>query len=177
MEIWKDIKGYEGLYQVSNLGRVRSLGNGNSSNSKFKIRKLDKSSKYYRIILSNNKKRDKYLVHRLVAEAFIPNPENKPEIDHKNTDVTDNRVENLRWVTRVENLNNPITRARKSKVQTNGKKSKPVLQYTIFDEFVREWPSINETGREGFNMSGVWLCCIGKQNTSHGFKWKYKEVS
>lgn len=108
MEIWKDIEGYEGLYQVSNEGRVKSLG-GN----RYKvIRILDGNVSiqgYNRVNLFKDGKPKTYYIHRLVAEAFIPNLDNKPCIDHCNTIRTDNRVENLRWCTYEENNNNPIT--------------------------------------------------------------------
>ena len=108
-EIWKDVKNYEGLYQVSNLGRIKSL-NYNHTN-KEKILELFKNNQGYMIICLHKKGRQKtFRVHRLVAEAFIPNPKNKPEIDHINTIRDDNRVENLRWVTRKENSNNELTK-------------------------------------------------------------------
>ena len=105
-EVWKDVVGYEGLYQVSNMGNVKSVGYG-----KERVLKPGKDSrKYLTVSLSKSKKPKTFLVHRLVAQAFIPNPDNKPCIDHINTITTDNRVENLRWVTPKENVNNPLTR-------------------------------------------------------------------
>lgn len=104
-EIWKDVVGYEGYYQVSNLGNVRSIKYGKISNMYLRKHKYG----YMTIRFSVNGIVRGYKIHRLVAEAFIPNPENKPHIDHINTIRTDNRVENLRWVTRTENANNPLT--------------------------------------------------------------------
>lgn len=117
IEIWRDIKGYEGKYKVSNLGRVKSVRRFERSGSGFKEIKakilalvVDKKG-YKRIGLSDNiYKHSTKLVHFLVAQAFIPNPENKPCIDHINTNPSDNRVENLRWVTPKENRNNPLTK-------------------------------------------------------------------
>lgn len=104
-EIWKDIEGYEGLYQVSNYGRIQSKKYG-----KEKVLYQYLTTKGYLLTaLSKNGKVCRKLTHRLVAEAFIPNPQNKPFIDHINGNKTDNRVENLRWVTAQENTHNPIT--------------------------------------------------------------------
>lgn len=105
-EIWKDIEGYEGLYQVSNLGRIKITRNGKE---RITIGVLDKTTGYRKFSLHNHGKEKKFLVHRLVAKVFIPNIDNKPEIDHINTIRDDNRVDNLRWVTRKENRNNPIS--------------------------------------------------------------------
>ena len=107
MEIWKEIKGYEGLYEVSSEGRVRNIIKGNYLTFK-------SYNDYQRVGLCRHQKQKWFLVHRLVAQAFIPNPDNKPEVDHINCDRRDNRIENLRWVTSKENNNNPITRKNKS---------------------------------------------------------------
>ena len=115
-EIWKPIKGFEGLYEVSNMGNVRSLDryvmNGNRCCLlKGKPKKAYFiSTGYLMVDLCKNSQRTHYLIHRLVAEAFIPNPSNLPCIDHINTIKTDNRVENLRWCSCKENMNNPLTR-------------------------------------------------------------------
>lgn len=105
-EIWKDIIGYEGLYQVSNLGRVKSLGNGGSNNSKERIMKLKIGSRgYYEVSLCKEGKHKTFTIHRLVAMTFIPNPQNYPCVNHKSEIKTDNRVDNLEWVTQKENSN------------------------------------------------------------------------
>ncbi len=104
MEIYKDVKGYEGLYQVSNLGNVKSL------HGKGKIMRLGKMKKGYLLVeLSKNAVRKGVLVHRLVALAFIPNPENKPQINHKDGVKSNNNLSNLEWVTAIENSRHSIT--------------------------------------------------------------------
>lgn len=115
-EIWKPVKGFEGLYEVSNRGNVRSvdrhvmLGNQYCLLKGKPIKPFLNSTGYLRVGLSKDSKDKKYLVHRLVAEAFIPNPNNLPCIDHINTIRDDNKVENLRWCDTAGNLTNPITR-------------------------------------------------------------------
>lgn len=118
MEEWRDIEGYEGIYQVSNEGRVRSLDryvNGNGRNGCLKLvkSKILKQSLhpfgYWQVNLHKDGVQKTEKIHQLVAKTFIPNPENKPHIDHINTIRTDNRVENLRWCTAKENVNNPLT--------------------------------------------------------------------
>lgn len=125
-EIWRDVRGYEGFYQVSNKGRVKSLDRyaKNHSTLQFRPERILKQniekvgrSKRCSVVLSKNSKTKVMKVHRLVAEAFIPNPENKPQIDHIDTNMSNNSVENLRWVTAKENMNNPLTRKRHSEVK------------------------------------------------------------
>ena len=115
-EIWKPIKGFEGLYEVSNMGNVRSLDRHVINDNQYRLLKGKPkkpcltSDGYLITNLSKNGQVKTYFVHRLVAEAFIPNPNVLPFIDHINTIKTDNRVENLRWCTQKENCNNPLTR-------------------------------------------------------------------
>lgn len=120
-EEWRDIEGYENLYQISNKGQVKSLGNG-QTNSKERILKTRKNKRgYIQVNFSKDGKRKMFYVHRLVAEAFIPNPENKPIINHKSEIKTQNNVENLEWVSYKENSNYGT-----GKFRTASKNSKPV---------------------------------------------------
>ena len=108
-EIWKDILGYEGKYQVSNQGRIKSLNYNNTSQERV-MRLISTKDGYLQVGLHKDGKRKNHLVHRLVAQTFIENPSGKPCIDHINTIKTDNRVDNLRWATCKENNNNPLTK-------------------------------------------------------------------
>ena len=164
-EIWKDKKNYEGHYQVSNCGRVKSIKFG-----KERILKLrtDKDG-YFKVDLSKNNKLKTFTVHRLVAEAFLPNPYNLPCINHKDECKTNNNVNNLEWCNSKYNINFGTRNEKASK-----KLSKPVLQYTLEGEFVKEWSSTMECGRNGYNQGNVAACCRGERKTHKGFLWRYK---
>lgn len=179
MEIWKDIDGYIGLYQVSNLGRVKSL-NYNKTNKEQILKPNPNTFGYPSVVLWKNRKYKAYSVHRLVAQAFIPNPHNKPFIDHINTIRTDNRVDNLRWCTYRENSNNPISKEKKrgelnpmyGKYGKLNHRSKPIIQLTLNNDFIKMWDSLRDIERElGFNSGNISQCCNGKRNTANGYKW------
>lgn len=156
-------------YSVDTEGNVWSIGYNNTKEiKKLKQRKI--KGGYLRVMLTINNKPKQYLVHRLVALAFIQNTNNYKEINHKNEDKTDNRVENLEWCDRSYNNNygNRLTKFANSI-------SKSVIQYTLDGVFVREWKSIAEIGREkGYDTSYISKCCRGIYKTSHNFIWKYK---
>lgn len=189
-EIWKDIPGYEGYYQISNLGRVKSLGRvvtrGNSYMTLPEKIKATPLRDGYRVVwLGKNGSRSKlYFIHRLIAEAFIPNPENKPYIDHINSIRDDNRIENLHWVTHKENLNNPITKKKIQEGQIRllsyrkslGRKHDPktVYQYTMDGEFVKEWFSVTDAERV-IGVHGISLAARGLSHQCAGFRWTYEK--
>lgn len=201
-EIWKDIKGYEGIYQVSSEGRVRSLDRveDRGRNIKGKILKPSINPYGYCVVgLFKNGTQKKNMVHRLVAEAFIPNPDNKPEIDHINTIKIDNTVflnedgsvnydkTNLRWVTKKENMNNPLTKtkmhinARKPSKGKYGKEhpaSKPIIQYYKDSNFIKEWECANDVERVlGISNKHIGSVCLGKRKSCGGYIWKYKNAA
>lgn len=172
-EIWKDIKGYEGLYQVSNLGRVKSLGNNKTKKEKIMKPSVNKSG-YLLICLSKNGYIKNYFLHRLVAQAFIQNPNNLAQVNHKNEIKDDNRPENLEWCDQKYNNNYGTRLERVAEKTTNGKKSKPVLKIDpISNEIVAEFPSIMEVQRQ-LGLTHISECCNGKRNTAGGFIWRYK---
>lgn len=187
-EIWRtavyDDEIYERLYKVSNFGRILSLNYRNTGKADL-MTPSDNGDGYLQVHLSKNGETKNCLVHRLIAETFLENPENKPEVNHKdenkknnfvflNEDGTVNKEKsNLEWKTPKENSNHGTRNERIAKANTNGKKSKKVLQFTLDGELIREWPSIMECARNGFDQGAVWRCCNGKKPQYKGFKWCY----
>ena len=172
-EIWKDIESYEGLYQISNLGRVKSLGKGKSNNSKERIMKAgkDKKNGYLSVILYKDGKKKYCKVHRLVAFVFLPNPDNLPQVNHIDEDKTNNRVENLEFCDAKYNSNYGTRTQRVSKSQTNyPNKSKKVLCV----ETGKIYPSIHQVQRElGFSHGNISSVCSGRREQAYGFHWRY----
>lgn len=170
-EIWKDIEGFNGDYWVSNLGRVKSV------RKNIILKKSITNRGYEKAALYKNKKGYKYfLIHRLVANAFIPNPDNLPQVNHKDENKTNNCVNNLEWCTQEYNINYGTGTRRCQLANTNGKLSKPVLQYTLEGIFIKEWKSTMDVQRNlGFNHANISRCCRGKYAYAYGYIWKYKK--
>lgn len=178
-EVWKPIKGFP-YYEVSNVGRVRSLtrnivhSNGMLQYCAGKLLTAgDNGRGYLQVGLCLKGKRYTKKVHRLVAETFIPNPTNKPEVNHIDEDKHNNYAGNLNWMTHEENLNHGTVTARISATMLNGSLSKPVIQESSTGEFIKEWPSAAEAGRNGFERSLINRCCRGICSTHKGFKWRF----
>jgi hypothetical protein len=179
--IWKRIPNFESLYMVSSDGKVKSLGNGNSSNTDTKKERLLSigvtSNGYTKVKLSKDGKKYWFSVHRLVAKTFLFNPENKPQVNHKDGNKLNNNVDNLEWVTSRENIIHSIANGLQVNAKgENSKCSKQINQYTISGEFIKRWGSINEACIElGFNSFGIIKCCKKqkKYNTAYKFKWEY----
>lgn len=173
MEVWKDVKGYEGLYQVSNLGRIKSLNYKRTGKEKI-MKQTKRGNGYLRVDLCKDKKIKTYNVHRLVAMTFIFNEYNKPQVNHINEIKTDNRVENLEWVTSKENVNYGTAIKRRTMKLTNGKGSKPVIGMKKESGYIVEFPSVREVERTlKIGHSHVSNCCKGKGKTAGGYKWMF----
>lgn len=174
-EIWKDIKNYKGKYQISNMGRIKSIEhtiirkNGNKLLIKEKILKQSINKGYYHITLQGKC----FRVNRLVAETFIPNPNNLPCVNHKDENKLNNNVENLEWCTVAYN-NTYGTRIQK----VISKTSKKILQYDLKGNFIKEYKSISNAAKDNKikSLSNITMCCQGKWKQAGGYIWKYKEV-
>ena len=167
MENWRDIPGYVGIYEVSDNGNVRRK-------EKYKavpgvLRPLKTPNGYLSVDLSYKCKKKRFGIHRLVAMAFIPNPNGLPQINHKNEIKTDNRVENLEWCTQGYNNNYGTARFRSSV-----KLSTPIIQLTKDGKKIREFYGMHEAARKtGICVQNIHKCCVGTYKTAGGYKWKY----
>lgn len=199
-EIWKDIPGYEGKYEVSNLGNVRSLNYNHTG--EIKLLKQGTNKKGYKLVnLCKNGKQKCYLIHRLVAMTFIPNPNNLPIINHKDENKVNNNVNNLEWCTYEYNNNygtrnertseshkgkkgcwygKQLSEEHKKKISESlkGKTSKPILMYDKKGKFIRRFNSITEANEyfgKKRNYSSICKCLKGRRKTAYGFIFKYED--
>lgn len=173
MEVWKDIKGYENIYQVSNLGNIRRV----YANKKTKTLRLSlNKSGYLYVCISDKNKKKLFRVHKLVALAFLGDIPDNLEINHINGVKTDNRKENLEYVNRSYNLIHAYKNGLEKKQYNNIKKSKPVNQYDLNNNLIKTWESINEIQRQlKYYKQNISRCCNKKINTAYGYRWTFVE--
>lgn len=173
-ELWKDIEGYEGLYQISNLGNVKNL-----RTEKVKVSSIANTG-YKSITLYKNRTKKTFSVHRLVAQAFIPNPDNKPQVNHKDSNKINNCVDNLEWVTSKENIQHIISLGYKPVCNTRGKFGKDnkqsikIGQYDKSGNLINIYYGGNEIKRQ-LNLSTashILEVVKGKRKSAFGYVWK-----
>ena len=187
-EIWKDIKGYENIYQVSNLGRVKSLTrkinvlHGVRIIQGHILKPFKTNTGYFRVDLKSHQKSNYKSIHRLVAETFIPNPNNFPIVNHKDNNPTNNKVDNLEWCTQSYNIKyaykygnaKPTSGCfKKGNIPHNCRK---INQYTKSKEFICSYISIREASRlTNIKESSINNCLLKYTKTSGGFIWEYAD--
>lgn len=176
--IWKPVVGFEGVYEVSNLGIIKGIarksfnpGSGSYINisQQYLRPKMDKDC-YLDVALNANGKSTTKRIHRIVAEAFIPNPDMLPLVDHKNGVRWDNRVDNLRWSNQSDNIKDAFLSGRKRN------SARPIFQFTMEGNFVKRFDAICHVERDGFDPKKVNAVVVGKRKSCGGYKWEYAKV-
>lgn len=178
-QCWKEIPGYEGLYQVSNTGRVRSLNYNGTGKTKV-LKQATNKDGYKKVTLFKKGKRHYYTVHRLVAITFIPNPNNLPQVNHKDEDKNNNAVWNLEWCTQAYNniYGTRIEKFINSSKGKNNPNAKSVLMFTLDGKFIRKFGcagDANEYLGKDTRSKNIRMCATGKSKTAWGYKWKYEK--
>lgn len=177
-EIWKDILGYEKLYQISNFGNVKSLDKKDSLGRRVKGKQMMpifRKDGYLDITLHKDGKCKHFLIHRLVAQMFIKNSNNYKEINHKDEDKTNNNINNLEWCSRSYNINYGVANKKRRKTLLN-KRGKTVFKYDKDNNLLQSYPSLQQATRETkINQSHISQCCNNKRKTAGGFVWRYAE--
>ena len=176
-EVWQDIPGYEGLYQASTYGRIRSVERYvlYKRNARYYpsviLKPVLNSYGYYVVSLS----RKLYSVHRLIALTFLSNPNNYPQVNHKDEVKSNNYVSNLEYCTQgYNNLYGTRIERAKTRQKNHPKRSKPILQYDLNGNIINSYPSIKEAAREtGFSDTHIGNCCSGKERTAYKYIWRY----
>jgi len=193
VEIWKPVGGFENYYECSSFGRTKRLSvvrpmisKGGGITERYYAEKIlspqSHINKYMFLNLSKDGKVYYFSVSRLIACHFVSNPENKEQVNHIDGDVTNNRADNLEWVSPSENiqhsydvLNRPVVRSGESRMGNKSKQSKPVLQYSSTGELLKEYASAGEAARSlSISQSQISLCCVETFRRAKGFKFQYK---
>ena len=174
-EIWKPVKGYEGLYQVSNMGRVKSLNYRHTGKERILKARKNRGG-YLQVNLYKEGKMKRCSVHQLVGQVFCENPMGYTEVNHVDEDKTNNMAENLEFCSRSYNCSYGTRSMRVAEKNTNNPKiSKPVIAIDVRTGLILEFVSSREAEREtGISNSSIIKCCKGKRNSAGGFYWMYR---
>lgn len=188
-EIWKDIPGWEGFYRVSDHGNVKSIPRTLETvkvksgivmahfKGRFMAQKKNEHG-YMAVYLTKGNKTKGYLVHRLVLMAFVPNPENKPYVDHIDNNPSNNNLSNLRWCTPLENVRHCINQGRQKYFSgLDNVRSKPIAQYDLSGNLICTYESACQAAEKtNFVRTNINKVCRGERRTAHGFKWEFANV-
>ncbi len=177
-EIWKDIEDFEGQYQVSNLGNIRSQPNkANHFKTVHNIGQYNNSHGYMIVSLFKNKLQKSYQVHRLVAQAFIPNPNNYSQVNHIDGNKLNNCVNNLEWCTAKQNMQHAKQNGLRADFSgNNNPRIRKINQYDLQGNFIKQWNSIYDIINElGICRSSIWRACTGRFKQTNGYIWKYAD--
>lgn len=186
-EIWKSIEGYEGKYEISNLGRVKSLEDRNGHPREMILKPRISKNGYLYLNLWRNSIGKAKKIHRMVANAFCPKNDNPQCVNHINGVKTDNRAENLEWCSYSYNIKHavkhglitPTIGEKDGMYGVHGKEhpsSKPVIQYDLQGNYIREWENAVEAGKVlNLGAGGIQRCARGERKSAFGYRWKYKE--
>lgn len=166
-EIFKDIPGFEGLYQVSNYGRILSLNNYHRKNPKI-LKPYSNSRGYLSVVLAKKGEKYPWRINRLVAMTFLPNPQNLPQVNHKDENKANNRVDNLEWCSPKYNMNYGTRGYRTGQILR-----KPVACFDLYHNLIKQYPGITDAAKDGHNRSGIIRAAKGQRNTYHGYIWEY----
>ena len=167
-EVWKDVVGYEGLYKVSNLGRIKSLHQYKGTDERC-IQPIENGRGYLFVGLHKDRQQRHRYIHRIVAEAFIDNPDGLPQVNHKDENKANNSVDNLEWCTNEYNENYGTGNLRSAKAR-----SKAVVQYDRDGNIIKVWDGMSEAAKAlGKRNNHIHECCKGKIKTAHGYVWRY----
>ncbi len=179
VEVWKDIEGYEGRYQISNLGNVKSLMYRGKGCERNLTPKVNNCGRLWVELFLNGKKKQ-FLIHRLVAKAFIPNPQNLPQINHIDENTKNNCVENLEWCTGAYNIryyherHPDAARNRKHSQNYRRRVNIHIHQINASGCIINTWEDARTIAVEtGFSQWSITQCCDGKRHTAYGFRWQY----
>lgn len=176
-EVWKEIEGTNGMYEVSNTGKVRSLDYRQTGKTKELVCQVDKKG-YKRVRISRDGKKYSFKIHRLVANAFIPNPENKPHVNHINGDKSDNRAENLEWMTCQENADHAMKNhlwdgCLSASARTNEKRKKPIVATNIKTGEKITFESMRDA-EKALNTKHINAVIRGERKQANGYSFECK---
>ena len=170
MQIWLDVSGYEGIYQISNFGQVKNCKTGKLLNFSKTYNGYQRVKLYKKVC--GKRTSQTFMVHRLVAQAFVSNPDNKPQVNHIDGNKMNNEANNLEWCTQSENLAHSVRIGLRDMTCCTNATKKTVYQYNLDGTLVRAWESMSRAAMElGLQVSNISHCCAGRIRQTGGYKW------